>query len=96
MANLQNLLMGFSVVFTLQRLAVCVLGAILGFVFDSSEVDNEMAALGNIAAQYALALDCGATDPATELPKFLDALEQAGMQKYLEAANAQLAAYLGN
>ena len=32
MANLQNLLMGFSVVFTLQRLAVCVLGAILGLI----------------------------------------------------------------
>ena len=53
-----------------------------------------MAQLGNVAAQYALALDCGATDPATELPKFLEALENAGMQTYLDAANAQLEAYL--
>ena len=66
----------------------------LGFVFDNTEVANEMAQLGNVAAQYALALDCGATDPATELPKFLDALENAGMDKYLEAANTQLEAYL--
>ena len=66
----------------------------LGFVFDNTDVANEMAQLGNVAAQYALALDCGATDPATELPKFLDALEGAGMQKYLDAANAQLEAYL--
>ena len=67
---------------------------VLGYVFDNTEVANEMAALGNVAAQYALALDCGATDPATELPKFLEALDAAGMQKYLDAANAQLIAYL--
>lgn len=66
----------------------------LGYVFDNTEVANEMAALGNVAAQYALALDCGAADPATELPKFLEALDAAGMQTYLDAANAQLDAYL--
>lgn len=67
----------------------------LGYVFDNTEVQNEMAALVNIASQYALALDAGAVDPATELPAFLAALDAAGMQTYLDAANAQLAAYLG-
>lgn len=67
----------------------------LGYVFDNTEVQNEMAALTNVASQYALALDAGAVDPETELPAFLDALEAAGMQTYLDAANAQLAAYLG-
>ena len=67
----------------------------LGFVFDNTSVANEMAALGNVAAQYALALDAGAVDPATALPEFLAALEAAGMQAYLDAANAQLNAYLG-
>ena len=66
----------------------------LGFVFDNTSVANEMAALGNVAAQYALALDAGAVDPATELPAFLAALDAAGMQTYLDAANAQLEAYL--
>ncbi|MBQ8161109.1 MAG: ABC transporter substrate-binding protein [Clostridia bacterium] len=66
----------------------------LGYVFDNSEVANQMAALSNVAAQYALALDCGAIDPATELPKFLEALDAAGMQAYLDAANAQLDNYL--
>ena len=66
----------------------------LGFVFDNAEVANEMAALGNVAAQYALALDAGALDPETALPEFLDALDAAGMQAYLDAANAQLAAYM--
>ncbi len=65
-----------------------------GFVFDNAAVANEMGALANVAAQYALALDCGAVDPETELPKFLEALEQAGMATYLQAANDQLAAYL--
>ncbi len=65
-----------------------------GFVFDNSAVSNEMGALANVAAQYALALDCGAVNPETELPKFLSALDAAGMETYLNAANEQLAAYL--
>ena len=66
----------------------------LGFVFNNTDVANEMAALASVAAQYALALDAGAVDPATVLPGFLAALEGAGMQTYLDAANAQLEAYL--
>ncbi len=66
----------------------------LGYVFDNSSVANEMAALTNVGAQYALALDAGAVDPATELPKFLQALDAAGMETYLNEANAQLEAYL--
>ncbi len=66
----------------------------LGFVFDNTEVQNEMSALANVAEQYALALDAGAVDPATELPKFLEALEAAGMETYLNEANAQMESYL--
>ena len=65
-----------------------------GFAFDNSEVANEMAALGAVAAQYALALDAGALDPETALPDFLAALDAAGMQTYLDAANAQLSAFM--
>jgi putative aldouronate transport system substrate-binding protein len=67
----------------------------LGYVFNNADVANEMAALGTVAAQYALALDAGALDPEATLPEFLSALDAAGMQAYLDAANAQLAAYLG-
>ena len=67
----------------------------LGFVFDTSEVNTEMGNLSNVAAQYALALDAGALDPETALPEFLAELDANGMQAYLDAANAQLAAYLG-
>lgn len=37
----------------------------------------------------------GSVDPATELPKFLDELTAAGIDTIVDAANAQLAAYLG-
>ena len=41
-----------------------------------------------------LRLECSAVDPETELPAFLSALDAAGMQAYLDEANAQLDAYL--
>ena len=63
------------------------------FIFDGSELSNEAAALGNVYAKYAFNLMSGATDPATELPDFLDELETAGIAKFVEAANAQLAEF---
>ena len=66
----------------------------LGFVFNNEAVANEMVALGTVAAQYALALDAGALDPETTLPDFLAALDAAGMQTYLDAANAQLESFM--
>ena len=68
---------------------------VLGYIFNNEPVANEMAALSNVAAQYSLALDCGAVDPETELPAFLEALNGAGMEAYLAEANAQLEAFLG-
>ena len=64
------------------------------FIFNTTEVQTEQAALSTVCAQYALALDAGALDPETVLPEFLQALEDNGMQTYLDAANAQLEAYL--
>lgn len=69
---------------------------ILGFAFDNTSVANEMAALSNVYAQYSLALSSGAVDVDTVLPEFLQRLEDAGMQKYLDEANAQLQVFLAN
>ena len=52
--------------------------------------------MANVAAQYAMALDAGTIDPETELPKFLQALDDAGMQKVVDEANAQLDAYFAS
>ena len=52
-----------------------------------------MAAAANVAGQYALALCTGTVDPETALPEFLQKLDDSGMQKVVDEANAQLEAY---
>jgi len=67
-----------------------------GYTFDPVDVEVEMGALANVAAQYALSLSTGTVDPATALPEFLEKLDAAGMQNVLDAANAQLDAYFAS
>lgn len=69
---------------------------VLGYAFNSEEVETESTALANVAAQYMLPLCTGQVDPATELPKFNDALKAAGMEKYVEAAQTQLDEFLSS
>lgn len=64
------------------------------FILDVSELTNEATALANVYGQYGFQLMGGATNPDTVLPEFLAKLEEAGIQKLLDAANDQLAAYL--
>lgn len=64
------------------------------FILDTSELSNEATALANVYGQYGFQLMGGATNPDTVLPEFLAKLEEAGIQKLLDAANEQLAAYL--
>ena len=65
------------------------------FVFDSSVTATDNAAVANVYAKYAMNLMSGAVDPATELPKFLEELDAAGINAIVDAANEQLNAYLG-
>ncbi len=67
-----------------------------GFTFDITNVENELAALSNVADTYGLALCAGAGDPAEKLPEFLQKLEEAGIQKYVDEANTQFDAWLAN
>nr|MCR5332194.1 ABC transporter substrate-binding protein [Lachnospiraceae bacterium] len=69
---------------------------ILGFTFNSDNVSNELAAVANAAAEYALTLSVGAVDPETVLPGFLKKLDDNGMQKIVDEANNQLKAFLAN
>lgn len=62
----------------------------LGFAYDSSALSTEIAALSNVKSQYIDSLNSGAVNPETELPKFLEELEGAGMQKVIESKQAQL------
>ena len=66
-----------------------------GFIFDSSELETESAALANVYAEYAFNLMSGAVNPDTVLPEFLSKLEAAGINDFVAAAQAQLEAYMG-
>ena len=65
-----------------------------GFIFDSSEVETEGAALANVFAEYAFNLMSGAVDPEEALPEFQAKLEDAGINEFVSAAQAQMEAYL--
>lgn len=65
-----------------------------GFIYDSSEVTNELVALSNVLSQYQTALETGSVDPDTVLPRFNEALYAAGLQKVIDTKQAQLDAWL--
>lgn len=65
-----------------------------GFNYDSTGVSNELAALSNVKAQYAPALGSGTVDPAETLPKFIEELKKAGIDKVIETKQEQLDKWL--
>lgn len=62
-----------------------------GFTFDSSSVESEIAALTSTVEEYAKALESGMVDPEENIPKFLQALEDNGVDVLLEEVRRQLA-----
>ena len=67
-----------------------------GFVFDNSKVVNQYAAVNNVIMQYYSALDCGSVDPETEIPKFIQALKEAGIDDIIAEKQAQYDAWRAN
>ncbi len=67
---------------------------LLGFTFDSSEYANEISAVTNVITEYSYALQCGISDPETELPAFREKLDSAGMKKLVLGVQDQLDAWL--
>ena len=66
-----------------------------GFIFDSSALETETAAIANVYAEYAFNLMSGAVNPDDVMPDFLAKLEAAGINELVAEAQAQLAAYVG-
>ena len=62
----------------------------LGFLFDSSTVKTEVAAVSNAINQYKGALEDGMVDPKMELPKFQEKLKAAGIEKIIKEKQNQL------
>ncbi len=69
------------------------LSVAMGFVFDSSNVQTEYTAVTNVIDQYLPGLSCGSVDPATELPVFLQRLDEAGLGTIIAEKQSQLDAW---
>ena len=65
------------------------------FIFDYSDMQNEATAIANVYAQYDFQQMAGATNPDDVLPEFLSKLSDAGIDKLVESAQSQLAAFVG-
>lgn len=65
----------------------------MGFMYDSTPVRNELTALSNVSNEYGPGLLTGTVDPATELPKYLEALENAGLDIVIAEKQNQLDAW---
>lgn len=72
------------------------LSGAMGFVFDSSAVVDEYSACLNIIQKYYDGLLCGVLDPDEVIPAAVQELEDAGMQKIIEAKQEQLDALLSS
>ena len=66
----------------------------MGYNFDTSNVSSEITAVIAEIGKYGPALNVGTVDPEDMLPKFLDALEAAGMSKIIEENQRQLDEWL--
>ena len=64
-----------------------------GFVFDSSSVTSQYAAVNNVIMQYYCGLDCGSVDPETTIPQFVQALKEAGIDDIIAEKQAQYDAW---
>ncbi len=67
----------------------------IGFAFDTENVTNEITQLDNVCSKYQIGLECGALDPETELPKFIEELKGAGIDTVIAEKQSQLDAFLG-
>jgi putative aldouronate transport system substrate-binding protein len=65
----------------------------LGFAFDSTPVQTELASVSAVVKEYELSLSTGAVDPARTLPEFLDKLKGAGSQRIINEVQKQLDAW---
>ncbi|WP_059042157.1 ABC transporter substrate-binding protein [Paenibacillus rubinfantis] len=66
---------------------------ILSFNFDSTKVATEMAAVQNVKEQFWSSLMTGTVDPADYLPKAIEKFKEAGLDKVIAEAQAQLDAW---
>ncbi|MFD2506441.1 ABC transporter substrate-binding protein [Paenibacillus septentrionalis] len=65
-----------------------------GFIFDPSPVKTQISAVTNVVNQYLPGLVTGALDPETIIPKFVQALKDAGAEAIIQSKQDQLNAWI--
>lgn len=68
----------------------------LGFIFDSTGLENQIAALSNVVAQYKGPINSGSVDPEEYIPKFLADLEAAGINEIISNKQEQFDKWLAD
>lgn len=66
----------------------------LGYVFKVDDVSTQYSAVSAVISQYVALFSTGAANPESELPKFIKALEDAGINEVISANQEQLDAFL--
>jgi len=70
------------------------LSTIMGFTFDATPVENEIAACNNVIAEYNPTITSGQNDNVDELvDEFIQKLKDNGMEKIVDEMNAQIDAW---
>ncbi|GHV70671.1 ABC transporter substrate-binding protein [Spirochaetia bacterium] len=65
----------------------------MGFEYDSSPVKTAVASVTNVVSEYRLSLEYGVVDPDTALPRFIQALKNAGIDEIIAEKQKQLDAW---
>jgi putative aldouronate transport system substrate-binding protein len=62
----------------------------LGFTFDTEPVKNEIAAASNVEKEFKFVIVTGSVDPEEYIPKYLEKLKSAGLDKIIAEKQRQL------
>ena len=73
-----------------------VLSCTAGFFFDSTPVSAEVSAVDAAVNEYKTLLDKGFYNPDEYLPKMLEAMKKAGLEKVMTEMQSQYDAWLAN
>jgi putative aldouronate transport system substrate-binding protein len=65
----------------------------LGFTFERTAVETELAQVASVYAELFLPINDGTVDPVTEIPKLVDELKKAGIEKIMAEMQSQLDAW---
>jgi putative aldouronate transport system substrate-binding protein len=68
----------------------------LGFIWDPTNVKNEIASCENIRKEFGAALGSGAIDPENYLPKYIEKLKKAGIDLIIAEKQKQLDEWVKN